>query len=246
VPATTNRRTLRRWPMAGRGACHDVAALGTRVHGCRRRTQAGAPVFQGLESTTCRHRLLASHGLPAVMPSRSAQARRSLCFTELLSSWNATLAQKKGAVGGGCRVPLVRSPLPDDFFLRLSIELHRLYRYLMNGGISACNLLSRDKEKGMYPHTATCAVASDPTSLSRWASALSRDPRLRIMSLCSGGLQCCHVSLSSGPRLSVRERAPALPHVHRLPILPPCSEGSGATTCPAPLRGARASKGREL
>jgi hypothetical protein len=62
--------------------------------------------------------------------------------------------------------------------------------------------------------TTTCLIASEPASLLGRASALPRVPRLRTMPFCSGGLRCCHVPRSSGPRL-------------------PAQEGCGTATCPA-------------
>jgi hypothetical protein len=118
--------------------------------------------------------------------------------------------------------------------------------------------------------TATCHVALDPTSLLGRAPMLPHVPRLWILPPCSGGLQRCHMSCCSGSCLPTREgtgaatcpatidpasllgRAPTLPCVTRLWILPPCSgglrcchvsrdsgsclptqEGSGTATCPA-------------
>jgi hypothetical protein len=64
----------------------------------------------------------------------------------------------------------------------------------------------------VHPCTTTCPTASDPASLLRQALALPRAPRLRTPHPCSGGLQCCHMSHGSRPRL-------------------PAHEDSGATTC---------------
>jgi hypothetical protein len=60
---------------------------------------------------------------------------------------------------------------------------------------------------------ATCHMTLDLASLSRQALVLPCAPWLRTPPPYSGGLRCCHVSHSFGPRL-------------------PAQEGSGATTCP--------------
>jgi hypothetical protein len=65
----------------------------------------------------------------------------------------------------------------------------------------------------VHPCTATCPVAPNSASLPRRAPVLPRVPRLRTPPPCSGGLQCYHVSHSSGPRL-------------------PTEAASGAATCP--------------
>jgi hypothetical protein len=65
----------------------------------------------------------------------------------------------------------------------------------------------------MHLCTAMCPVALDPASRLRRAPALPRAPRLWTLSLCSGGLQCCHMSHDSGPCL-------------------PIEAGSGAAMCP--------------
>jgi hypothetical protein len=111
------------------------------------------------------------------------------------------------------------------------------------------------------------------------ASVLSHVSRVWILPLSSRGLQCSHVSHGSGSYLPTWEgssastcpaspnpafllgRAPALPRVPRLCILPPCSgglrrchmphstglrllaqEGSNAATCPVALCGSQTSR----
>jgi hypothetical protein len=101
----------------------------------------------------------------------------------------------------------------------------------------------------VHPRTATCPAALDPASLTRRAPVLPRATRLRTSPPCSGGLRCCHVPHGSGPRLSAWEgsgaamchtapnpayllgRAPVLPRVPRLRILPPCSLLEGGWRC---------------
>jgi hypothetical protein len=116
---------------------------------------------------------------------------------------------------------------------------------------------------------ATCPAVLDPVSLLRRASTLSCVSRLRILPPCLGGLWCYHMSCGFESCLPTQEgsgaatrpaaldpasllgRAPTLPRVPQLWILPPYSggiwcchtsrgsgsclstqEGSGATTHP--------------
>jgi hypothetical protein len=60
--------------------------------------------------------------------------------------------------------------------------------------------LSQGKEQGMHPHAATKAVASDHTSLQRWAPEAPRVPRPSTSPPCRGELRCCHVARGPGPR----------------------------------------------
>jgi hypothetical protein len=53
----------------------------------------------------------------------------------------------------------------------------------------------------VHPRVVTQVVASDHTSLQRWASELPRVPRPRTSPPCLGELRCCHVSCGPGPRL---------------------------------------------
>jgi hypothetical protein len=83
--------------------------------------------------------------------------------------------------------------------------------------------LSQDKKQGMHSRVATYTVASDHTSLQRWAPAPPRVPQPRTSAPCWGELWRCHVSLSSKLCL-------------------PDEVSSGAATCPmapgsASLRG---------
>jgi hypothetical protein len=91
--------------------------------------------------------------------------------------------------------------------------------------------------------TTTCPTALDHASLFGRAPALPRVPRLWILPPCSVGLLRCHVSRGSGSCLPTQEgsdtamcpaaldptsllrRAPMLPCVPRLRILPPCLRG---------------------
>jgi hypothetical protein len=84
--------------------------------------------------------------------------------------------------------------------------------------------LSQEKEQGVHPCATTQAIASDHTSLQRWALALPCVPQLRASPLCRGGLRRCHVSHCSRLYLPER-RAPALPRVSQLRTSPPCRGG---------------------
>jgi hypothetical protein len=125
----------------------------------------------------------------------------------------------------------------------------------------------------------TCPTAQDHASLLERALTSPRVLRLRILPPNSGGLRCCHVSDGFGSCLPTQEgsgaatcpmtldhasllgRAPTLPHVPRLCILPTCSgghrcwhmshgtgpylpvrEGSDAATSPTALCGPHTSK----
>jgi hypothetical protein len=57
----------------------------------------------------------------------------------------------------------------------------------------------------MHLHTTTCPAAPDPASLPRRAPVLPRASWLQTLPPGSGGLQCCHVSHGSGPRLCARD-----------------------------------------
>jgi hypothetical protein len=59
---------------------------------------------------------------------------------------------------------------------------------------------------------AVCPTAPDPTSLLRRGPVLPRIPPLRTLPLCSGGVQCCHVSRGSGPYLTAWEGSWAAMH----------------------------------
>jgi hypothetical protein len=101
----------------------------------------------------------------------------------------------------------------------------------------------------MHPRAATQAVASDHTSLQRWALEPPRVSRPRTSPPYRGELWCSHVArgpghhllaeLSSGaatrssaPDLASLSRwAPALPRVTWLRALPSREESSGAATC---------------
>jgi hypothetical protein len=85
-----------------------------------------------------------------------------------------------------------------------------------SGGLGRCHVprgfgscLSAREGSGV----ATCPAAPDPASLLGRALALPHVPRLWILPPCSRGLQRCHVSHGTGPRL-------------------PAWEGSSAVMCP--------------
>jgi hypothetical protein len=104
-------------------------------------------------------------------------------------------------------------------------------------------------------NAATCPVASDLASLSRWAPALPRVPQHRTSPPCRGGHR--HYNMSHGPRprllakvssdiatcplasdlASLPRWAPALPRVPWLRALSPRGENSGATTSPTAVAG---------
>jgi hypothetical protein len=97
---------------------------------------------------------------------------------------------------------------------------------LCSGGLWCCHV---SYGSGSYLPTregsgaATCPAALDPASLHERALTLPRVPRLRILPPCSRGLQRCHVSHGTGPRL-------------------PAWEGSSAVMCPAALCGPQTSR----
>jgi hypothetical protein len=68
----------------------------------------------------------------------------------------------------------------------------------------------------MLPHIAMCPTALNLASLSRRDPVLPRISQLQTSPPYQGGLRCCHVSYSFGPRL-------------------PIEEGSGAAMCPIAL-----------
>jgi hypothetical protein len=99
----------------------------------------------------------------------------------------------------------------------------------------------------VHPRAAIQAIASDHTSLQRWALEPPRVPRPRAH------LRCCHMARGPRPRLlaefssgavtrssapdhaSLPRWAPALPRVTWLRALPPREESSGAATCSSAL-----------
>jgi hypothetical protein len=76
----------------------------------------------------------------------------------------------------------------------------------------------------VHPRAATQAVASDHTSLQRWALEPPRVPQPWTSPRCRGELRRCHVSHGSGLYLPER-RAPALSCVPQLRTSPPCRGG---------------------
>jgi hypothetical protein len=68
----------------------------------------------------------------------------------------------------------------------------------------------------VHPHIAMCPTALDLASYLRWALVLPCVLWLRTSPPSRGGLQCCHVSYGSGPRL-------------------PTELGSSAAICPIAL-----------
>jgi hypothetical protein len=113
-----------------------------------------------------------------------------------------------------------------------------------------------DKEHGVHQRAATCAVASDHTSLyKRWDLTLPRVPRHWTSPPWWGELRCCHVSrgsesrflvevsfgavtypsapeLTSAPNLvSLLRWAPVLSNVPRLWALPFWEGSSDTVTC---------------
>jgi hypothetical protein len=106
------------------------------------------------------------------------------------------------------------------------------------------------KKQGVHPHATMCPTSLDPAFLLAWALVLPCVSRHRTPPPCWRGLQCCHVSYSSGSRFSAEagfgavmcplapdpasllERAPALPCVLWLQTLPPRWNGSGVATHP--------------
>jgi hypothetical protein len=101
----------------------------------------------------------------------------------------------------------------------------------------------------VHPRTATQVVASDHTSLQRWALEPPRVPRPRTSPPCRGEPRCCHVACGLRPHLlaelssgavtcssapdlaSLLRWALALPRVPWLRVLPPRKESSDAITC---------------
>jgi hypothetical protein len=77
-------------------------------------------------------------------------------------------------------------------------------------GYPRIQALRQDKEQGVHPHAVTQVVASNHTSLQRWALEPPHVPRPRLLAkLSSGDAMCSSASdLASLPRW-----APALPHV---------------------------------
>jgi hypothetical protein len=85
----------------------------------------------------------------------------------------------------------------------------------------------QDKEQGVLPHAAACPTAPDLASLPRRAPVLPCVLQPQTSPLCRAGLRCCHVSCSSGPRLTGEE-------------------GSGVATCPTSLCGLQASSVKKV
>jgi hypothetical protein len=106
----------------------------------------------------------------------------------------------------------------------------------------------------VHPRVATQAIASDHTSLQRWAPEPPRVPQPRTSPPCRGELRCCHESCGPGPHFlaelssgaatcslaldltSLPRWALALPRVSWLPALPSREESFGAATYPTPQR----------
>jgi hypothetical protein len=106
------------------------------------------------------------------------------------------------------------------------------------------------KEQNVHSRAVTYTVASDHTSLQRWASALPRVPQPQISPPCWGELRRCHVFRGPGSRLLVEVSsgaatcpsapdlaslirwAPTLSRVPQFQALPPREESSGVATYP--------------